>query len=70
MNARFQPPSIKERGQVAQAMNAVQQFKPQQGEHKGTMRCTKCGSSLSFTIQSSGISRGQCSAAGCLRWCQ
>jgi hypothetical protein len=69
MNARFQPPSVRQRGQVAQAMNAVQQFKPDHGEYRGAIRCTKCGSSLNFCVASNGLSRGQCAATGCLRWC-
>lgn len=57
-------------GRVAQAMAQVQQHKPAFGEYSGRMSCTKCGSGLRFTIMSNGLSRGQCSAAGCLRWCQ
>jgi hypothetical protein len=57
-------------GKVAQAMNAVQQFKPKHGEHKGTMRCTKCGSSLSFSIMSNGLSRGSCRSACGVKWTQ
>lgn len=56
-------------GAIARAQAAIQAHKPAQGEHTGRIACTKCGSSLRFTIQSTGISRGQCNAAGCLRWC-
>lgn len=55
-------------GKVAQAMAAAQQHRPQHGEHSGRMQCPKCGSALRFTIFSNGISRGQCAAAGCVRW--
>lgn len=62
--------TVQHYGKVAQAMNLVQQHKPQHGEATGTIRCTHCGSSLRFTIFANGISRGQCTAAGCVRWCQ
>ncbi len=65
---RFEPPSIKERGQVARAMAAVQAQKPAQGEAKGNLACTRCGGALKFTIQSNGLSSGQCSCG--VRWCQ
>lgn len=55
---------------IARAMSAIQQHKPATGEYTGRISCPKCHSGLRFTIQSTGISRGQCSAAGCLRWCQ
>jgi hypothetical protein len=65
---RFEPPSIKERGQVARAMAAVQQHKPAVGESKGKLQCPKCRGGLRFTIFSNGISSGQCSCG--IRWCQ
>jgi hypothetical protein len=70
VSARFEPISIKERGQLVRAVAAVQAFKPQAGEYVGRMQCPKCGSGLRFTIQANGISRGQCAASGCIRWCQ
>ena len=67
--SRFDPPSIAQRGKLAQLVAAVQQQKPQQGEKAGTLRCA-CGAPLHFNIQSTGISRGHC-AAGCgMRWAQ
>lgn len=68
MNHRFQVPTIKERGQLVRAIAAAQAFKPVTGEFKGRITCTRCGSGLNFSILSNGISRGQCSAAGCIRW--
>jgi ribosomal protein S27AE len=67
---RFEPPTIKQRGQVANAMAAVHAHKPEVGERTGRITCTRCGSSLRFTIMANGISRGQCAAAGCIRWSQ
>jgi hypothetical protein len=34
-----------------------------------TISYQPCGSSLRFTVMSNGLSRGQCTAAGCVRWC-
>lgn len=65
---RFEPPTLKQRSQVIQAMTAVQQRKPAQGETSGRITCPRCGSGLQFSILSNGISRGQCMAAGCIRW--
>jgi hypothetical protein len=67
---KFEPFTIKERGQVAKAMDAVQQRKPEHGEATGRITCTRCGGALRFTIDYKGISRGQCSSAGCIRWIQ
>jgi hypothetical protein len=66
----FEPPSIRERGQVARAMDAVQRLKPEHGETTGRITCTRCGGGLRFTIDYKGISRGQCTSAGCIRWLQ
>ncbi len=57
-------------GATARAMNAVQQFKPSCGEATGRIQCPKCGSRLRFNVQCTGISRGICSTAGCVRWQQ
>lgn len=70
MSARFEPPSVHERGQVARAMAAVHAQKPESGERTGRITCTRCDGALRFTIFSNGISRGQCAAAGCIRWSQ
>lgn len=65
---RFEPPTIKERGQVARAMAAVQAHKPQAGELAGRITCPRCGGALTFAIQSNGISRGHCTCG--VKWCQ
>lgn len=70
MSARFEPPSLRQRSQVAAAMNAVQQHKPEHGEAKGRIRCTRCGDGLQFVIDATGRSRGQCAAACGVKWCQ
>ena len=70
MSHRFEPLSLRERSQVIRAITEVQGHKPEHGEHQGRIRCPRCGSGLSFTILSNGISRGQCAAAGCVRWSQ
>jgi hypothetical protein len=67
---RFEPPTIKERGQVARTMNLVHQHKPQHGEASGTVKCERCGASVRFTILASGISRGQCANNCGVKWCQ
>lgn len=67
---RFEPPTIKQRGQVALAIAAVQQHRPEHGEATGRIRCTRCGGALKFTIMANGLSRGQCASASCIRWVQ
>jgi ribosomal protein S27AE len=67
---RFEPPTIKERGQVVAAMTAVQQHKPAHGEASGRIRCPRCGAGLQFVVMASGLSRGHCAAACGIRWCQ
>jgi hypothetical protein len=62
--------SVAQYGQIARAMAAVQQHKHPTDEVKGRITCPKCGSGLRFVILPNGISRGQCAAAGCLRWSQ
>jgi hypothetical protein len=57
-------------GPTARAMHLVQQQRDPQRDVSGRITCTKCGSSLRFTVMSNGLSRGQCTAAGCVRWCQ
>lgn len=57
-------------GATARAMNAVQQHRPEHGEASGRIQCPKCGGGLRFNVQSTGISRGSCSTAGCVRWQQ
>jgi hypothetical protein len=57
-------------GQVARAMAQVNsQHKPGL-DVAGVIPCPKCGSGLKFTVLSNGLQRGQCAAAGCLRWSQ
>lgn len=67
---RFEPPTIKQRGQVANAMAAAHAHKPDAGEYAGKMVCPRCRSPLNFKIASNGISRGQCAAACGVKWCQ
>lgn len=66
---RFEPPTIKQRGELARMMDAVHRHRPANGEASGTMRCT-CGGTLHFNIQSTGVSRARCSAGCGIRWCQ
>ena len=65
---RFQPPTIAQRGQIANAMAAVQKQRPKVGESKGSIPCTRCSGRLSFTVLASGISRASCNTGGCIRW--
>jgi hypothetical protein len=51
-------------------MEQVHRHRPQHGEHQGRITCPRCGAGLQFVIQSTGISRGQCPAAGCIKWTQ
>lgn len=62
-----QSTAIAWRGKLANLVAQVQQHRPQHGEKAGTMRCV-CGATLHFNIQSTGISRGFCSAACGVRW--
>jgi hypothetical protein len=64
---RFQPPSIAWRGKLARLRAEAQSHKPEHGEARGQLRCT-CGSTIHFNIQSTGISRGRCSAGCGIRW--
>lgn len=66
---RFEPPTIKQRGQRAQAMAAVFARRPAHGEASGTLRCA-CGGRITFNIQSTGISRGHCTGPCGARWQQ
>lgn len=50
-------------------MAEVYEQRPKQGEIEGRLRCV-CGASLSFNVQSSGISRGRCTAACGVAWVQ
>lgn len=65
----FTSPTIAKRGKLAHLVAAVQQHKPEHGEKAGTMRCA-CGATLQFNIQSTGISRGRCTASCGMRWSQ
>lgn len=65
----YTSPTIAWRGKVARLLAQVQEHKPEQGERASTLRCI-CGATLHFNIQSSGISRGHCSAGCGVRWCQ
>lgn len=65
----YQSPTIAWRGKLARLMADVQREKPQDGQRSGRIRCI-CGSTLSFTIASTGKSSGQCSASCGARWDQ
>lgn len=65
---RFAPLTIRERGQIAQAMAQVHQHRKPDQDVTGRIACTRCGATLSFTVQRDGHSRGACAAAGCVRW--
>lgn len=57
-------------GPTARAMAKVQEQRQKDQDVTGRIDCPKCGSGLRFTVMTNGLSRGQCAAAGCLRWCQ
>lgn len=63
---RFEPPTIKERSHVVQAITAAQAHRPAQGEVRGKAPCPRCRGTVQFTIQSTGLSRGQCTCG--IRW--
>lgn len=65
---RHESPTIAWRGRLARLRADVQQEKPSQGERQGTLRCV-CGATFHFNIQSTGLSRGHCSAGCGARWC-
>jgi hypothetical protein len=54
-------------GAIAQAQNIAYQLSTA-GQKEGTFPCPKCGSQVRFTALVPHQSRGQCSAAGCIRW--
>lgn len=64
---RHEVPTIAWRGKLANLVAQVQQQKPQHGERTGSLRCI-CGATLTYNIQATGLSRGQCSAACGVRW--
>lgn len=64
----FQVPSIKQRGQLAQAMTHAYAQRQPDRDVKGEAACPRCHSKVSFTVMSSGISYGQCRAACGLKW--
>lgn len=64
----YASPTIDWRGRLARLRADVHALKPQHGDHQGTLRCI-CGASFHFHIQSTGISRGHCSAGCGARWC-
>lgn len=66
---RFEPPSLKFRGAVARAMAAAYEHRKRDEDYSGRMQCPWCKATVSFTVTPSGISRGQCSAACGVRWC-
>jgi ribosomal protein S27AE len=52
---------------IAQAMKRAYELSTA-GTKEGTFPCPKCGSQVRFTALVPHQSRGQCSAAGCIRW--
>lgn len=64
----YDSPTIAWRGKLVRLIAQVHEKKPEQGEQQGTMRCI-CGATLTFNIQSTGISRAHCSAGCGVRWC-
>lgn len=57
-------------GPTARAMDMVQQQKKPGQEVTGRISCPRCGGGLRFNVQANGLSRGQCAARDCVRWCQ
>lgn len=57
-------------GATARAMAAVQEQRNALLDVSGRITCPQCGSQLRYTIFPNGISRGQCTAAGCIKWAQ
>ena len=61
-------------GPIAQAVSQVRSqhcqpptYSPQ-ATVRSTMRCTKCGATLPYTVSATGKPSGRCSSAGCVRW--
>jgi hypothetical protein len=65
--ARFDPPSIAWRGRLANLRAEAQGHKPAHGEVRASLSCM-CGAKVRFTIQSTGISWGSCTAACGVKW--
>lgn len=53
---------------IAQAMAEVQRHREPRCDVSGRIRCPKCRGALLFNVQSSGISKGRCSAGCGVSW--
>jgi hypothetical protein len=66
----FSPPTIAQRGQLAKAMAQAYDHRPEHGETRVRLTCSRCKGTILATVQSDGISRGQCRSVGCIAWTQ
>ena len=68
---RFEVPSIKKRGAIANAMAAAHKQRKTGGDVTGKIPCPWCrGGSVSFTVSPSGMSRGRCNSGCGIEWAQ
>lgn len=70
MNARFEPPTIKERGKMVRATAAAMNHAQQQlerGQTAGTCTCEACRGTIRWS-GNNGRSAGSCATARCVRW--
>lgn len=65
---RYESPSLKFRGAVARAMSEAYERRQPGKDVSETMKCPWCKSTVSFTVQPTGRSRGQCSSGCGVRW--
>jgi hypothetical protein len=69
---RFDPPSIKQRGALAKAVNQVYERRDERNRQdvSGRIPCTWCTGQVSFTVFPSGLSFGSCTSGCGIRWTQ
>jgi len=59
-------------GAIAQAMAAIhakhlQAARPAETV-KGSMRCTRCRGTLTYSVSATGVIDGRCNSINCLKW--
>lgn len=70
MNARFEPPTLRERGATVRAIAAAMHEAAEamrDGARDGRLVCGRCGGSLRWSGNGT-RSAGSCSSPGCTRW--